>query len=216
MASTRVGAPAGSGEAVALASAGGAAIDASAAPSAEDLKRSFALLDRWSPHVHPGGWPDADMLPLGHIGIRAERGLDRMSGFTHDEQQTLMSLWAIARSPLMFGGDLPGNDEFTLGLLTNDDVLAVNQKAANSRQLFARGDQIGWTSDATGSKARYLAVFNVADKEPAEIRVEWKELGLPPNCGLRDLWERKDLGKVKDGYTFRLAPRASGLYKLTP
>jgi len=127
-----------------------------------------------------------------------------------------MSLWAIARSPLMFGGDLPGNDEFTLSLLTNDEVIAVDQAAIRSRQLFARGDQIGWTSDIPGSRSKYLAVFNIGDKEPAGIHVEWKELGLPANCRIRDLWARKDVGKAKDGYTFTLPPHASGLYRLTP
>ena len=72
------------------------------------------------------------MLPLGHIGIRAERGEPRMSLLTHDEQRTLMTLWSIARSPLMFGGHLPDNDPWTLDLLTNDEVLAVNQMATAS------------------------------------------------------------------------------------
>ena len=67
------------------------------------------------------------MLPLGHIGIRAERGVDRQSLLTRAEQITLMTLWAISRSPLMFGGDLPSSDSFTLQLLTNDEVLQVNQ-----------------------------------------------------------------------------------------
>src|SRR5262249_49497614 len=107
----------------------------------------FDLLQRWSPHVRPGGWPDADMLPLGRIGIRAERGSDRLTRFTRDEQRTLIALWSIARSPLMFGGDLPSNDEFTLSLLTNDEILAANQAAGNSPQLIARGDQIAWVSD---------------------------------------------------------------------
>lgn len=74
-----------------------------------------------------------------------------MTSLTHDQQHTLMSLWAIARSPLMLGGDLPTNDEFTLALLTNDEVLAVDQKAANSREIFSRADQIAWASDAAGS-----------------------------------------------------------------
>jgi len=182
----------------------------------QDLKRSFELLDRWSPYVNPGGWPDADMLPLGHIGIRAERGVDRMSLLTHDEQRTLMTLWAIARSPLMFGGDLPGNDAFTLSLLDNDEVMAVDQKAVRSRQLFTRGDQIAWTSEIPGSRSKYLAVFNVGDQGPAGIRVEWKELGLPVSCAIRDLWARQEVGKARDGYTFPVAPHASGLYRLTP
>jgi len=186
-----------------------------------DLRASFALLDKWSAHVQPGAWPDADMLPLGRIGIRAERGNDRPTRFTREEQRTLMTLWSIARSPLMFGGDLPSNDDYTLSLLANDEVNAVDQKATHSRQLFARGDGIAWTSDAGGSNAKYLAVFNVGDKGPAQIRVEWKDLGvpakrgLPAKCALRDLWEHKDLG-TSEGYTFEVGPHASGLYRVRP
>ncbi|SPE37368.1 Glycoside hydrolase, clan GH-D [Candidatus Sulfopaludibacter sp. SbA6] len=182
----------------------------------QDLRANFALLNTWSTHVQPGAWPDADMLPLGRIGIRAERGNDRPTRLTRDEQRTLMSLWSIARSPLMFGGDLPSNDQFTLSLLANDETIAVNQKATHSRQLFERAGRIAWISEAEGSNARYLAVFNVGDKEPAEIHVEWSDLGLPPKCGLRDLWERKDLGTAPGGYTFQVGPHASGLYRVMP
>jgi hypothetical protein len=179
-----------------------------------DLRASFDLLDKWSRYTRPGAWPDADMLPLGRIGIRAERGDDRTTRFTRDEQRTLMSLWSIARSPLMFGGDLPSNDDFTLSLLTNDEVLAAGQNATRSRQLFQRGDQIAWTSDAAAPGAKYLAVFNVGDQAPLEIRVNWSELGLPATCAVRDLWEKKDLGTVKDGYTFKIPPHGSGLYRV--
>lgn len=182
----------------------------------QDLRANFELLAKWSPYVRPDAWPDGDMLPLGRIGIRAERGNDRTTRFTRDEQRTLMSLWCVARSPLMFGGDLPSNDESTLELITNDEVLAADQKATRSRQLFARGDQVAWTSDSTDSPSKYLGVFNVADKADAEIRVDWKELGLPPACELRDLWAKKDLGKIRDGYVFRIPPHGSGLYRLTP
>jgi len=71
------------------------------------------------------------MLPLGHIGIRAKRGEDRASLFSHDEQYTLMTLWSIFRSPLMFGGDLPSSDAFTISLITNPEVLEVNQNSTD-------------------------------------------------------------------------------------
>ena len=103
-----------------------------------DLKRQFPNFTKWNQYVKPGNWPDGDMLPLGHIGIRAERGDPRMSLLTHEEQRTLMTLWSIARSPLMFGGNLPDNDAFTLTLIANDEVLAVNQKASASKELFTR------------------------------------------------------------------------------
>ena len=182
----------------------------------QDLRKSFALLRDWAPHVLPGSWPDGDMLPLGRIGIRAERGDDRRTRFTPDEQRTLITLWCIARSPLMFGGDLPSNDESTLALITNDEVLAVNQKATASRELFSRGEQIAWVSDAPDGKSKYLAVFNVGDQGVADIRVNWSELGLPENCDLRDLWERKQMGPVHGGRVFSVPSHGAELYKLTP
>lgn len=180
------------------------------------LRQNFILMSIWSAMGRPGAWPDADMLPLGRIGIRAERGNDRMTRFTPDEQHTLMSLWSIAQSPLMFGGDLPSNDEFTLSLITNDEVLAVNQKGAHGSAFAEAGGSVVWTADAVGSDAKYVAVFNVGDQRPIEIHVDWRAVGMPATCLLRDLWARKDLGSIPAGYTFHVAPHASGLYKLTP
>ncbi len=179
-----------------------------------DLKRQFPNFTRWQPYVKPGNWPDGDMLPLGHIGIRAERGDPRMSLLTKDEQRTLMTLWSIARSPLMFGGHLPDNDAFTLDLMTNDEVLAVNQKAIASKELFTRGEQVAWVAEVPGSKAKYLAVFNTGDAGPEQIKVNWSEIGLSGACTIRDLWAKKDTGKVSDGQTFTVAPHAGAFYRI--
>lgn len=124
------------------------------------LYDQFERLHNWTPHRAPGHWPDADMLPLGDIDLGR-----RSTRFTPDEQQTLMSLWCIARSPLMHGGDMTRMDDFTLSLLTNDEVLSVNQHSENNRELFHRGDAIGWIADVPGSEDRYLALFN-APKAP--------------------------------------------------
>jgi hypothetical protein len=180
----------------------------------EDLKHQFELLQRWAPYSKPGSWPDADMLPLGRIAIRAERGDDRMTRLTHDEQHTLISLWAIARSPLMYGGDLPSNDAFSLSLMTNEEVIEANQKGAHSRQLSSHGDQIVWVSDLSQSDSKYLAVFNIGDHSPQEIQVTFSSLGMPDTCEIRDLWQRKTLAKGSRSYTFHVPPHASGLYKL--
>jgi hypothetical protein len=181
-----------------------------------DLKKQFPNIARWNPHARPGSWPDADMLPLGRIGIRAERGDPRMSLLTRNEQYTLMTLWSIGRSPLMFGGNLPDNDEFTLSLLTNDEVLEVNQRATASRQLFARENQVAWTAEIAGSPAKYLAVFHIGDAGEEEIRVNWSDLGLSGDCAVRDLWAKKDLGTFPEGRSFSLAPHSSAIYRLTP
>ncbi len=122
----------------------------------------FARADEWTPYRGDGRWPDNDMLPLGRIGIRAHVGSDRMSNLTHDEQRTLMSLWTISRSPLMFGGDLPSNDAFTTSLITNPEVIAVDQHSSNNRQLFRSGGKVAWVADAPNG-GKYLAVFNLND-----------------------------------------------------
>ena len=76
-----------------------------------DLDRAFDLLGQWHGIAGPGHWPDADMIPLGHIGIKCTiAGGDRQTRFTRDEQRTLMSLWALAPSPLMLGNNLPDID----------------------------------------------------------------------------------------------------------
>jgi len=125
------------------------------------LRDQFARLEAWNPHRVSGAWPDADMLPLGTLVMGK-----RLTRFTKDEQFTLMTLWSIARSPLMHGGDMTRTDEFTLSLLTNDEVLAVNQASLNNRPVFNRDGLIAWTAEVPGSKDRYLAVFNARDRVP--------------------------------------------------
>jgi hypothetical protein len=134
------------------------------------------------------------MLPLGRIGIRAERGQDRQTRFTKDEQVTLLTLWAIFRSPLMFGGDLPSNDAWTLSLITNREILSVNQYSLNNRELFNRGSQIAWLADVPKSKEKYVARFNLGEGA-TEIRVGCREIGLQTDrCQVRDVWQGTDLG----------------------
>jgi alpha-galactosidase len=139
------------------------------------LKEHFKVFERWNAYRINGGWPDGDMLPLGHIGIRAERGANRMSNFTKEEQLTLMTLWSIFLSPLMFGGNLPDNDAYTLSLLTNKEVLHVLKSSKNNRPLFNTENKAAWIADDNNTKAKYLAVFNIADQEMAmESKAIWK------------------------------------------
>jgi alpha-galactosidase len=125
------------------------------------LHEQFARLAAWNPHRGPGAWPDADMLPFGTLVLG-----ERTTRFTPDEQRTVMTLWSIARSPLMHGGDLTKTDAFTLSLLTNPEVLAVDQASANNRPLFDRDGLVAWTADVPGSRDKYLAVFNARDRVP--------------------------------------------------
>jgi hypothetical protein len=139
------------------------------------LKNQFRILNEWTGLGVKGCYPDGDMLPLGKIGLRAERGEPRWTAFTKDEQCTLMTLFSIFRSPLMFGGDLPSNDEFTISMITNKDVLNVNQNSINGKKLFRENDLIAWTSDDPKTGDKYLALFNASDQQPVvESKAMWK------------------------------------------
>lgn len=141
----------------------------------EQLKEHFDVFDRWNDWRSFGAYPDGDMLPLGRLGIRAERGNSRLTNFTKDEQYTLMTLWSIFKSPLMFGGNLPDNDAFTLSLLTNKNVLAVLNRSTNNRPLFNKADEAAWIADDPATGAKYLALFNKADRQVAqEEKAVWK------------------------------------------
>ncbi|HPC95715.1 MAG TPA: glycoside hydrolase family 27 protein [Sedimentisphaerales bacterium] len=182
-----------------------------------DILEMFERCRNWAPHSGPGHWPDADMLPLGRISIRGERGDDRRTRLTRDEQITLMTLWSIFRSPLMFGGDLPSNDEFTLSLLTNDEVLAVNQNSTNNRQLYRRDGLIAWAADIPDSNDKYVALFNTRDaNEAASVNVPFDMVGLQGCCLVRDLWGRKDLGAFSDEFGASIPSHGAGLYRIGP
>ena len=177
------------------------------------LEKQFEITQNWAQKVPIGAWPDADMLPLGRIGIRAERGDDRQSGFTHDEQYTLMTLWSIFRSPLMFGGDLPSNDAFTLALVTNEEVLAVNQNSSGGHQSYHERDAVAWTANAPNGTGKYVAVFNLSDT-PKNVRLPWTAVEVSgKHAAVRDLWAKKDLGTLEE-IDVTLAAHGSALYRV--
>ena len=175
------------------------------------LFAQFKRLHDWTPHRLPGAWPDADMLPLGTIG------LGRRTKFTPDEQMTMMSLWFIARSPLMHGGDMTKTDDYTLSLLTNDEALAVNRSSANNRQLFRSDDGlIAWIADIPNSASKYLAVFNTRDGQPASIPVKFADAGLNGKIKVRDLWQKRDIGVFENEFASEAPAHGSRLFRLTP
>ncbi|MEO7932627.1 MAG: glycoside hydrolase family 27 protein [Chthoniobacterales bacterium] len=172
-----------------------------------ELREQFKRLHDWTPYRAPGAWPDADMLPLGRIEW------NRPTRFTPDEQRTMMSLWCIARSPLILGTDMTQLDEATLALLTNDEVLAVNQASAGNRQLFEKGDLIAWVADVPESKDKYLAVFNTGDA-PAPVPVELSAVGFTGRVAVRDLWARRTQDDVRSTFAPVIPSHGSALYRL--
>lgn len=177
----------------------------------KELLKQFERLRNWTPYAGPGHWPDADMLPLGKIRF----GKD--TKFTKDEQITLMTLWSIARSPLIHGGDMTQTDDFTLSLLTNPEVIAVNQDSSGNRELFNFDHLVGWIADVPGTKDKYVALFNTADTGNRPVVVPLKDLGFPDSARVRDLWRRVDLEEeAMDEFAPVLPPHGAGLYRFTP
>lgn len=153
----------------------------------EDVEANLARFARWAPHASAAGWPDGDMLPLGRIGIRAERGEPRDDNLTAAERQFVMTLWVIARSPLMIGGDLPSSDPATVALFTNAEVLEVHRDSSGNREVFREDPLVLWTAEGR-SGVRYVAAFNVGD-EPLDAVVDPGNIDLPLSGGeLRELW----------------------------
>lgn len=153
----------------------------------EALDEQFDLLTQWLPYMKPGHYPDADMIPVGRLSVRSNCGWNqpRDTNFTRNEQRFLMSLWCIARSPLILGCDMPGMDEFTLSLLTNEYALAVNQHSRNTRMLFRRGGVGAWACD-TGEGA-CIGLFNLSDEARA-VAVTLEEAGVSSGMDAVDAW----------------------------
>jgi hypothetical protein len=178
-----------------------------------ELRNQFGYCRLWASHIGPNHWPDADMLPLGLLRLRGFKDGPRLSRLTHDEQITLMTLWSIFRSPLMMGGDLPTLDPFTLSLLTNQEVLAVDQYSTGNRLLFTRENQIAWVADAPRTRQKYVALFNLGDA-PEEITVLWSKLGMAGKVPVRDLWKKENLGAFDKQFATQIPAHGAGLYRI--
>jgi len=189
-------------------------------PYPKGLDDQFENVNKWAGKSEPGHWPDADMLPFGHLGPAPGWGEPRDTRLSHDEQRMLMTLWVIFPSPLMVGGDLSAADAWTLSLLTNPEVIAVDQHSSGNHPVM-NTDKINtdktvvWLAQSTSENAQYLAVFNRSESS-AVVRYEWKDLGLAgKRYELRDLWEHKDLGPAS-ALTATLPTHGSLLYRLVP
>jgi len=182
----------------------------------QTLHGQFAAAVGWAPHIEPGHWPDADMLPIGYIGPHPGLGPARQTRFTHDEQRTLITLWSIIRSPLIIGGNLTQNDEWTTALLTNPEVIAVDQHSTGNRPLIVANSTVIWSARPEDGKGYYLAVFSRGDS-PQTTELAWNEVGLVAGRAykVRDLWEHTDLG-AESSLKLTLQPHACVLYRLTP
>ena len=179
------------------------------------LKAMFERCEQWEKHVGYGCWPDCDMIPLGRISkngcCHGEK--NRYTNFTKEEQISLMTLWCIFRSPLMFGGELRENDDFTDSLLTNEEVIDVNQNSSDGMQIY-KDEQTVIRTAAGADNSLIVGIFNLDDNE-RDISFSTKYLGLYGNPVLRDLWEKKDLGEVGDMLETHIGAHGAKLFKIS-
>ena len=148
-------------------------------------------------YAGPGHWNDPDMLVVGMVGWGENL---HPTNLTPDEQYTHISMWCLLSAPLLIGCDMTRMDDFTLNLLTNDEVLAVDQDSLGRQasRIYKNGDTEVWAKDLEdGSKA--VGLFNLG-KTKTDVAFDFKSIGLKGNCLVRDLWRQKDLGEFKDQF----------------
>ena len=146
----------------------------------------------------PGGWNDPDYLLLGYLSNW--KGKTVPTPLSPDEQYAHVSLWCLLAAPLIFSGDITRLDDFTLGLLTNDEVIEVDQDPLGrpGRRVAKDGPREVWAKEMDdGSRA--VGLFNRGD-QPAAVTARWTDLGLSGTRMVRDLWRQKDLGRFEGAF----------------
>jgi len=143
-------------------------------------------------------WPDLDMLPLGYVTDEgSDRGPTHYCKLTHDEQYTQITLWAMARSPLFFGGDMRMMDNFTLSLITNEEVLAIDSSSSQNEQVAETATSRTWKALGADGVTVYAAVFNVGS-QLATLSISFSDLGLASGvtCTIKDVWTQQQVGQA--------------------
>jgi alpha-galactosidase len=163
--------------------------------------------DKWAAYAGPGHWNDPDML---EVGTR-EKG---QPGLTPDEEYTHITLWCLDSAPLLLGNDLTDMDAFTLNLLENDEVLAVDQDSLGKQgRCVARGDGFLVYKKELEDGSIAVGLFNTGD-EAATVTAKWADLKIHGGQHVRDLWRQKDLGKFKNEFSMAVAPHSAELVKI--
>ncbi|MBP7937817.1 MAG: NPCBM/NEW2 domain-containing protein [Phycisphaerae bacterium] len=170
----------------------------------------FAHSDR-SPYVRPGQWNDPDMLVVGKVGWGPSLHPSRL---THNEQITHITLWSLLAAPLLIGCDMSALDAFTVDLLGNDEVLDVDQDPLGKAavRVAQEGTTEVWArplSDGTMA----VGLFN-RGRATAKVTAKWSDLKLSGKQLVRDLWQKKDVGRFEDTYTHEVRAHGAALVKI--
>lgn len=172
---------------------------------------THSLTERWTDvvpwlrYARPGFWPNLDSLDVGN---------GAMDGLTDDERQSYMTLWAIESAPLYLGDDLTKLDGYGLQLVTNREVIAVDQAGHPAHPVSQATQQQVWFSrDTDGSYT--VALFNLGDTA-ATVTANWSDLGFTGSASARDLWRHQELGRFANGFTATVPAHGSRLLRVTP
>ncbi|WP_413307472.1 alpha-galactosidase [Bacillus sp. 1P10SD] len=169
------------------------------------VSRRFADAAKWQPHAGPGGWNDFDSLNVAN---------GSKDGLTDEEKRSYVSLWAIAASHFVIGNDLMKLDDYGIGLLTNDEIIGVNQSGVAGKRLIKTDTaQIFYQTLPDGSYN--VGIFNTGSSTE-NITVEWSDLGIKGAANVRNLWSHQDLGKMNSGYTAKLSTHDSRIIHVVP
>jgi alpha-galactosidase len=195
----------------------GGAVEGNSWRTTGDINDSWGSLfrngfsqDPAAPYAKPGNWNDPDMLIVGKVGW----GHLHPTRLTPNEQYLHISLWCLLSSPLLIGCDMTQLDPFTLNLLENDEVIAIDQDplGKEATTVAKNGDARVYAKDlADGSKA--VGLFNLGETE-TQVTVNWSDLGLKGKLHVRDLWRQKDLGKFKGSFTATVPRHGAVLVKI--
>jgi alpha-galactosidase len=170
-----------------------------------------------------GHWPDADMLPLGYMEPRCPVSGNHRSALTHNQQVSVMSLWALLPSPLIFGGnvvDLTSDSTtgpWTTALLTNDEMLAIDQDSLGQRGKrisLSSGSQEVWAKDLSGGR-KAVGLFNHATADQM-VSVSWAQLGLSSTPAVRDVWQHSSVPASGTGLSMTVPYGGALLFVLSP
>jgi hypothetical protein len=183
----------------------------------QSLLGQFVNTAAWAKFAKPGNWPDADMLPIGELRPSPGDGQPRTTRLTPTEQRTLLTLWVMARSPLILGANLTVLDDPTFKLLSNPDVIRVDQTATASSEVLHSGDIVAWTATLPADSPEgpiAIAIFNTGETQ-AVIDSSFEAYNIDDaTYKVKDAWTGKSLGKLKSIQNLTLEPHASILWLL--
>ena len=172
----------------------------------DNIARLFPTATEWWRHAGPGGWNDFDSLNVGNSS---------MDGLTKDERRTATTFWAVSAVPMYVGNDMTRLDEYGIDLLTNDEVIAVNQTGRPAHPVATDTNRQTWYAlnpDGTIT----VALFNLG-RTDADMTVKFSDLGLDGSAEVRDLWEKKNLGTYDGEFVVEDVPiHGTRLFTVTP